>query len=115
MSGMSERCPHCGKPDEYESQHRSCRMKAAFPGAYHEDGALVTFDMQTLAERLGFMRPVSTRSGIRFEWMAGQVWAHVQTQVGNVLSSWSWRISSEEWDEVVSGVSAHRQREASRG
>lgn len=107
---MSEVCQHCGRPDEHEAQHRVCRMKAAFPGAYHEDGALVTFDMQTVADRLGFMRPVDTRSGIRFEWMGGEVWAHVKTQVGNVIGGWSWRISPDEWDAIVAAIDAHRTR-----
>lgn len=99
-----ERCPHCGNPDEYEAQHRACRMKAAFPGAYHEDGALVSFDMEAIAKAVGLGRRVETRSGMRFERHRDGVWTHVETKVGNCISAWSWRITDDEWREVVAAV-----------
>jgi hypothetical protein len=50
------RCEHCGEicvdDEDLQIGHRSCRLKAAFPGDYKTDGPLVIFDMKKIKERL---------------------------------------------------------------
>ena len=109
---MSERtsvvCEHCGQPvdSEGELEHRACRLKAAFPGAYHQDGALVSFDMEAIRKAIGWNERVGTRAGLSFERSrGGDIWVSLETKVGNVLSSWSWKVTDVEWDQIVSGMS----------
>lgn len=51
------RCEHCGEicddDDELQIFHRSCRLKAAFPGTFTIDGPLVKFDLSKIKEILG--------------------------------------------------------------
>jgi len=51
------KCEHCGKvvSDEYELEiwHRTCRLKACFPGtATDRGGGLTSFDMSKIKEQL---------------------------------------------------------------
>lgn len=99
-------CEHCGQPDEFDAQHRGCRMKAAFPGAYHEDGVLVSFDMAAIKKTIGYHDPVETRSGISFQRDGTDIYAGVEIQVGNQMSAWDWHITGEEWDAIVAALAA---------
>ncbi|MDO8616737.1 MAG: hypothetical protein Q7T33_13540 [Dehalococcoidia bacterium] len=50
-----EKCPICGgegDPWEIEVFHRACRLKRAFPGAYHRDGDLLFFDPEKMRQQL---------------------------------------------------------------
>ena len=52
---MMEKCEHCGveaDEDEIDIYHRSCRLKAAFPGAYTEAGGIVSFDVPKITEAI---------------------------------------------------------------
>lgn len=97
-------CPHCGQPDTYDAEHRACRMKAAFPGAYSQEGALVSFDMEKIKEATGWRDPVDTRSGISFQRFDGGIWALLNTQIGNTISAWSWWISEDEWRQIFESI-----------
>lgn len=84
---------------------RASRLKAAFPGTFTEDASgFVSFDMEAIRRAIGWSEPVETASGIRIERVGGAVWMHVQTQVANAISAWSWRISQEEWDRIVEAM-----------
>lgn len=90
--------------EESEVEGRAARLKAAFPGAYHEDGAFVSFDMRAIAEAIGMGNRVETRPGLRFERYRDEVWVSAEVQIGNVVSAWSWKLSSEDWDRIVKGM-----------
>lgn len=104
MSEM-DRCEHCGELEESETQHRACRLKAAFPGAATEHGdGLVSFDIEAIRKSLGWNKPIDTPQGVRFEFRPdGEVWIEVQTLVGNNLGAWSWFLSPETWQLVMDG------------
>jgi hypothetical protein len=90
--------------DDDEVEGRAARLKAAFPGAYHQDGALVSFDMDAIRRAVGWGKPVGTASGLRFERMRDAIWVSLETKVGNVVSSWSWRVTDTEWLAIVEGM-----------
>jgi len=91
--------------DLEEIEGRAARLKTAFPGAYHQDGALVSFDMDTIRKVIGWTRPVETAAGLRFERARnGEIWVSLKTKVGNVSSAWSWRVPDAEWRQVVEGM-----------
>lgn len=97
-------CPHCGEPERDETEHRACRLKAAFPGSYSQDGAFVSFDLSEISAAIGWERPVETRSGLRIERTPSNIWISVETRVGNSTSAWSWRISEDEWTAIVAAI-----------
>lgn len=122
---MPFKCEHCGGEEETEAElevkHRACRLKAAFPGAYTEQGdGLVTFDMKKVAGMLGLFDDwiIDTNGkhihplegGLHFRvgasWLEPEVWIEVPVQVGNHLSSWSFRISAKNWERIVQMVGA---------
>ncbi len=51
------KCEHCGTvcadDDELTIFHRGCRLAAAFPGAYRDEGGLRIFDMAKVKEQMG--------------------------------------------------------------
>jgi hypothetical protein len=87
-------------------------MRAAFPGAYSEDGGFVAFDMNAIASRLKFHRALETRSGVEFQVQSGEVWVSLPVRVGNVWSSLSWRVSHDEWDAIVADIAQARADQA---
>lgn len=122
---MPFKCEHCGGEEEteidLEVKHRACRLKAAFPGAYTEQGdGLVTFDMKKVAETLGLFDDwiIDTNGkhihplegGLHFRvgagWGEPEVWIEVPIQVANSISSWSFRISARNWERIIQMVGA---------
>jgi len=121
---MAFKCEYCGQEVDTEALleigHRACRLKAAFPGAYTElaDG-LVTFDMKKISEVLGlFDDIVIGRDGLPLHplegdmhfrisagWVEPEVWIELPVQVGNCLSSWSFRVTEQDWLRLVKAVS----------
>lgn len=88
-----------------EIEGRAARLKAAFPGAYCQDGAFVSFDMDTIRKAIGLSRSVETAAGLRFERArGGEIWVSLETKVGNCMSAWSWCVSDAEWQQVIEGV-----------
>ena len=85
---------------------RAGRLKAAFPGTFTEDGSgFVSFDVDAIRKVIGWGERIDTQSGVTFERSRDCIWVHVKTQVGNSIGDWSWRVTFEEWDRVVLGVS----------
>lgn len=118
---MPFHCDHCNHDEETESdldvKHRGCRLKAAFPGAYTEQGhGLVTFDMDKVANSLGMFKDwVINSKGEREHPLEGglhfrisvffdepRVWIEMPVMVGNCLSSWAFHI--EDWEQVVQTI-----------
>ena len=117
------KCEHCGmeceSQEELDIQHRACRLKKAFPGAYSErsDG-LVTFNMQQVAEVMGMFRDIIVgRDGqplhplegdlhfrIRAGWKEPEVWVELPVRVGNCLTSFAYRITEDDWRRMVQRV-----------
>lgn len=58
------KCEYCGETceDDWELEvyHRGCRLKAAFPDCYKQDGPLLEFDVKKIAEKLEMGKPPST-------------------------------------------------------
>lgn len=106
LEALTNVCPHCGLRDEDMGgpEHRACRLKAAFPGAYHQDGALVTFDMETMRKAIGWEHPVETKGGVKFTRQGGRVVVMVDVRIGNIMSSWGWYVSEEDWATVVAAL-----------
>ena len=123
-----ETCEHCGANVETEEQleieHRGCRLKAAFPAAYTEQGdGLVTFDMQKVATTLGLFRDIVVgRNGqdlhpidgnlhfrISADYKRPEIWIQIPLTVGNCLSSISYRITETDWIGLVARVNAGLQ------
>ncbi len=120
---MTLKCEHCGAEVEDEFQldieHRACRLKVAFPGAYTEgaDG-LVTFDMKRVAESLGLFNDIVIgRDGqelhplegdlhfrISAQWDTPAVWVELPVRIGNEISSWAFRIIESDWLKIVKGI-----------
>jgi hypothetical protein len=105
---------------QIEIEHRGCRLKAAFPAAYTEQGnGLVTFDMKKVSESLGLYNDIVIgRDGqalhplegdlhfyIRAGWFEPEIWIEIPVQVGNCLSSWTFCITQQDWLKVVVAVS----------
>jgi len=119
---MEYKCEHCGTicESEYELDidHRSCRLKAAFPGAYSEElDGLVTFDVKKMADSLGLFKDwVIDRNGELVHPLDGdlhfrvcaygrpEIWLEIPVQVGNNLSSWTFHISEENWRNIVESI-----------
>jgi len=120
---MSYKCEHCGMTAETEEsldvEHRGCRLKAVFPGAYSERGdGLITFDPSRMAESLGLFRDIIVaRDGQPLHPLEGdvhfrigvrgpepEVWVGLPVQVGNNLSSFSYRITARDWVALVANV-----------
>lgn len=120
---MSYKCEHCGTECEDELQleveHRDCRLKAAFSGAYTEQGdGLITFDMKKVSESLGLFndivigrdgQPLHPLEGdlhfrIRAGWLKPEVWIEMPVQIGNALSSWAFCITEQDWLSLVDAV-----------
>ncbi len=118
MTGKTLECEHCGQEAEdlydLDVGHRGCRLKAAFPGAYDQDGGLVTFDMAKVRAQLGMVEPLRTDAGLEVELHHGSVWLSVRVQVSNQLSSWTWFIPLEEWDQMVDYVAQCRAAQEER-
>jgi hypothetical protein len=129
---MGFKCEHCGTEVETEMEleveHRACRLKAAFPGAYTEEGdGLVTFDMKKVSESLGLFndvvigrdgQPLHPLEGdlhfrIRAGWLEPEVWIELPVRIGNEISSWTFRITEQDWlkvvEEVAKGFAAARK------
>lgn len=121
---MAFKCEYCGQEvdteDELEIEHRACRLKAAFPGAYTEQGdGLVTFDMRKVSESLGLFndivigrdgQPLHPLEGdmhfrISAGWANPEVWIELPIRVGNCLSSWAFRVTEQDWLRLVKTVS----------
>ena len=101
---MEETCQHCGAtgdPQTIQVEHRGCRLKAAFPGAYTEEGGLISFDMASIQERLGIRDGVTTKVGVTFHRDDLAVWVEMPVRYGNNLTALSWRIPLDEWAQVV--------------
>lgn len=130
---MGFNCEHCGQECEsefeLEVEHRACRLKAAFPGAYTEqtDG-LVAFDMKRVSETLGLFNDIVIgRDGqpllhplegdlhfrIKAGWLEPEIWIEFPVQVGNYINSWSYRIKERDWlklnEAIVEGLEAARK------
>ena len=120
---MTYKCEHCGQEEETENElginHRDCRLKAAFPGAYTDKGdGLIAFDMGKVAESLGLFsdiivgrdgQPLHPLEGdlhfrIGAGWQEPEIWIQLPVQVGNQLSSFSYRLSEQEWLRLVENV-----------
>lgn len=101
-------CEHCGDTaaDEQDLEifHRSCRLKAVFPGAYSQQGGLVTFDMDKVAEAVGYKKSLRTDRGISFQPDEYGVWVTIDVEVGGELSNWSWHLDWHTWHAVVKHV-----------
>jgi hypothetical protein len=109
----------CETELELEVEHRACRLKAAFPGAYSEksDG-IVTFDMKHVAESLGLFNDIILgRDGqtlhplegdihfrISAAWYEPEIWIQIPVQVGNEISTWSYRIKENDWLKLVEEI-----------
>lgn len=122
---MSYKCEQCGEEEktefDLEVKHRSCRLKAAFPGAYTERGdGLVSFDMGKVAQSLGLFKDVVLgRDGqplhpldgdvhfrISAGWVEPEIWIEMPVQVGNQVSSFSYRITIGSWIELNRGINS---------
>ncbi len=120
---MSYKCEHCGTEEEtefdLEIKHRSCRLKAAFPGAYTERGdGLISFDMKKISEALGLFddivigrdgQPLHPLEGdlhfrVSAGWVNPEIWIELPVQVGNQLSSFSFRLTEPDWQMVVQKI-----------
>lgn len=121
---MAFKCEHCGQEveteEELEIEHRSCRLKAAFPAAYTEQGdGLITFDMKKVVESLGLFsdiiigrdgQPLHPLEGdlhfrIGAAWTEPEIWIELPVQVGNQLSSFSYQVTEQDWLKLVEAVS----------
>ena len=118
------KCEICGREcesqEELEVEHRGCRLKAAFPGAYNEQGdGLVTFDMKKVAKQLGLFEDIVVgRDGQPLHPLKGdlhfrittdgcrrpEVWIELPVQVGNCLSSWTFCVAEADWIKLVKAV-----------
>lgn len=115
-----ETCEHCGtEADDYDIEifHRSCRLSAAFPAAASQEGALVTFNMDAIRDKLGWDAGIETEAGVRFQhwdriYDRDEIWVSVETRVGSSLSSWSWRVSISEWQQVVAHIESRLAEKA---
>lgn len=109
---MSERCEHCGLAAESGSaldiEHRGCRLKAAFPAAYHEDGALVAFDMDAVRRAIGWREPFVAKSGLKITVEPWGVWVGMPVRYSNIVSEFSFRVRWDEWDDLIGSVAALR-------
>jgi hypothetical protein len=90
--------------DNDEIEGRARRLEAAFPGSYSRAGAFVSFDMAAIKKAIGWADPVETASGLQFQRSSGHLWVLLETRVGNVMSTWSWRVSEEEWTRIVEAL-----------
>jgi len=117
------KCEQCGTECEteyeLEIEHRSCRLKSAFPGAYTVKGdGLVTFDMKKVSESLGLFndvvigrdgQPLHPLEGdlhfrIRAGWLEPEIWIELPVQVGNQLSSFTYCIKYKDWIKLAAAV-----------
>ena len=81
-------------------ERRGCRMKAAFPGAYAEEGCLVSFDLDKIRQQLGWQKPYQCHNGLEFEKHGDEIWISARVEVAGSLGSWTWFIKEEEWEMI---------------
>lgn len=120
---MGIKCEHCGTVCETEAEleieHRACRLKAAFPGAYSEGlNGLVTFDVKKMSDSLGLFDDwvIDTKGNhchpldgdlhfrVTAHWRSPEIWLEVPVQVGNQLSSWCFMIPEKDWQNIIKVV-----------
>ena len=66
--------------------HRDCRLKAAFPGAYTQNGGLITFDTSSIRRTIGFQEPFTTGTGLAFRPDNYGVWVEMPVKYGNNMT-----------------------------